>query len=660
MFSQQNPSFQFYTWGFQSCNRDTTIYHEPNNFSLPVQIGIKRPMVSALTISSLEMELKQYTVENLWNKIYYDEGWQPFEQHEERIFKLTESKQLNQWSSPMLYEAMLPLNTNFGEIMDNGNFIFEVEHGLTSEIIQLWNSWNGQIYVIDKNGQKINLKPFNVQVLDKFEFKLKNGLIPPGKITLKSTPIPSPSDLAKAVSLALKQIGSSFQIKYDQHKFSAVCGTSMIIPQNMKSLMQPSIVPSSKDHYLMGMDINGIKNLVTQMGFAGNNNVPVSSQLQKLDSQPLDYQKLKHVWVEPGNYTEAELVDTINNLFNNPSQMQKDANVTFSIGYHEDNLDTVSIPLQSFSNMNQYIIYLQNEIETTLKRLNEKESDIFVHYDCGNRTVKISSTSGRNFIMTFSNSFLGFEKGSYKNMTQYTGSSFLNSTFPTHLLHWKYQPKSKKIEWTLEKTPTTIDVDHSELSILDYPTLKIGDVLEVWKDKKLVNYVVIENIDNMKLVFSEPVSFGSELVLHQPNIYFNIYLHPKYFPDSIPSRYLGYPCSAQIEINPLEMRQSEFCMDISPPKYLLLMMFEPVGSTKLQTSFLNEFKTPVAKIILNPEFKLDRIETMQLDVSGIQCVTRCHFQILNPDFTEYQFHGADWSGSIIFAVLQEAPLIGME
>jgi len=660
-----------YTWAFQSSNRDRQIYPEPNNFTLPLQLSVKRPLVSSLIVGSIELEPTQYTIEPEWNRVYYDEGWEPFVNSSQRVFSTQEHVYINGANCVFDFDAMLPLSSNPFHVTLSTSSQVEIEtqfeHGLSTEMVNLWRSWGGSVQLI-ANGMAMDLQ--NVIVISPFKLQFPFALTETTQGVLKTTPVPTPSALASAVSVALKNIGSLVNIKYTNNTFVACCMTnrSLVNIHNANPLVKKNPLAP----VLKGTD----GNLVSQMGFGTTTSI--SFYTPEFPAQFDAVSRLKYVTLEPGNYNANELQQALqkgfqNDFVNETQTPQSFVPQSFTITYPFTNeVFQISLPETKMENMQQVAMFIE-------KQLNDQNTVwVTVRYDCDANRIEFRSFGhSRPFTLTFDHDTLGFPAGIYNGSNVYRSlTPFSNYHLPLNNIVVSYNEKRNKFIFQVQSSThiihsATQDIQGNvQLDTTLYPTLKSCDIVEYYEcqpeeksmqqQQSFVYHLPLEKVDayNYKVNVPSTTSLGEQVYLSiSTRPYFNLYLN-KSLPNCIPARYLGFPPST-VEMNPQygSSMESVYCVDVSPPKYLLLDMDVPAGSTKLETSNGKENRSVVAKILMEPTIKLDRVDSMQLDVTGIDCVTECNFRILNPDFTPYHFHGVDWSGSLMLSVMQTAPVL---
>jgi hypothetical protein len=85
------------------------------------------------------------------------------------------------------------------------------------------------------------------------------------------------------------------------------------------------------------------------------------------------------------------------------------------------------------------------------------------------------------------------------------------------------------------------------------------------------------------------------------------------------------------------------------PRYLLLVMEDPPNSSNTQHTFKGKKKFNIlAKVLLYPSIRLERMQEMNVDNQGTGPISKIRLALYNPDHTPYQMHNCDWSGTLVF------------
>jgi hypothetical protein len=118
---------------------------------------------------------------------------------------------------------------------------------------------------------------------------------------------------------------------------------------------------------------------------------------------------------------------------------------------------------------------------------------------------------------------------------------------------------------------------------------------------------------------------------------------------------LGFPAEAILWQNPLSLPFiAPFVFNLDPPDYLIVEIVKPTESRYIQHRWKNDTITTVfAKLAIYPGYRLDRVYPMEVTYQGLQIINQVHFRILTPDHNLYNFHGRNWSMTLVLqAVVQ--------
>lgn len=611
------PPFQVYTWAFQSSNRDRNIFPEANDFTLPLQMTTQGPIVSALTVGSIEMEQTQWTVEKEWSELYFDEGLVPLRSDLSRTFHGVETLY---GGVCMPVQAKLPLQTNKIVYFDEGFLTTELEHGLEGNMPGVWAEWGGSIDIITSTGMVISLHQHIVR--DRITIEIPQHLYE--FITLpayiRSTSIPSPSRLACALSRSLYASGSQLVITYEKEK-----GAYVVRGNKPTELMTTGLGLAA----LIGLPSTSIS--VSDKGYVGQCTTPSLV-----------------AYLEPGQYTEATLQNELE-LALNAANIDE---IVFEF-VHPVTFVRERVKVQGgiWGDTNMLMAMVQNQLG--------QDSFVRIDFDCRERTFMFSSD--RPFVIDFSvhpnTAFLfGFDA------QEYAGQTFYRSPFPVRfgfaLPRNKYTvehiAKQNKYLYTV-KPPRSIAIQSTrdlQITSSSVHGLAVGDVIRYQN----FGSAVVTNVlapDTFEVHLAPPAAVKEFQKDESPSL--NFYLSKPQGSFAVHARYLGFP-PCTIEMDGM-MIVSPFIIDITPVKYVLFDIRTPDGNTRVETSSGTENRCVVGKIIMKPKIKLDRIDTMSLDVTGLKRINQVHIRILNPDFSLYHFHGTDWSGSLLLSTLQVAPLL---
>ena len=285
-----------------------------------------------------------------------------------------------------------------------------------------------------------------------------------------------------------------------------------------------------------------------------------------------------------------------------------------------------------------------------------EDSFVRVDFDCNKRLFVFRSD--RPFALDFSvhsptARLFGFEPQRYEGQAFYRSLRPARFGFLLPQNSYAVEHVSKQNKYMFVVRPSSLIAIRSIARLQiesDVHGLSVGDVVRFAKyGSAVVTSVLSPTVFEVHTVPSTEIQ---EFVVDEPAS-LNLYLSKPPGSRAVHSRYLGFP-PATIETQGAATL-SEYIIDVTPVKYVLFDITTPEGSTRVETSSGTENRCVVGKIIMKPKIKLDRIDTMSLDVTGLAGVNQVHIRILNPDFSLYHFHGADWSGSLLLSTLQVVP-----
>lgn len=101
-----------------------------------------------------------------------------------------------------------------------------------------------------------------------------------------------------------------------------------------------------------------------------------------------------------------------------------------------------------------------------------------------------------------------------------------------------------------------------------------------------------------------------------------------------------------------------YCLDY--PNYVLVELTQPTGAThnmhawNTDTEHTDTLTTILAKVILYPQFRMERSFPFHMIIPDMRVITRVQVRILNPDHTLYQFHNRQWSMTLVFAAVEKS------
>lgn len=145
------------------------------------------------------------------------------------------------------------------------------------------------------------------------------------------------------------------------------------------------------------------------------------------------------------------------------------------------------------------------------------------------------------------------------------------------------------------------------------------------------------------------------------NLYFTDRDSPKvanvvsmqFYQNPIYPEMLGFPPKAVMWIN------SETSLPITAPNhvsletpdYVLLEFVKPNESTYIQHQWKNDNKTRLfGKVVMYPGLRFERNYPIEAIFQGNRTINQLHVRIYNPNHTLYNFHGKDWSMTLVLVI----------
>lgn len=116
--------------------------------------------------------------------------------------------------------------------------------------------------------------------------------------------------------------------------------------------------------------------------------------------------------------------------------------------------------------------------------------------------------------------------------------------------------------------------------------------------------------------------------------------------DSIDSPVVGFPLLDLLAVPGVTTLTSPFVYDLEKPRYVLLEMLTPVGSSRTESRYKDSNKTTIlAKVILDRLPVVRRFYPMTAHFfTGVK-LTVAKFRLINPDYTPYELHNHDWAAT---------------
>ena len=102
------------------------------------------------------------------------------------------------------------------------------------------------------------------------------------------------------------------------------------------------------------------------------------------------------------------------------------------------------------------------------------------------------------------------------------------------------------------------------------------------------------------------------------------------------------------------------CYSLNWPSYVLVELGEPDGAThnshawQTDANHTDVHTRVLGKVLLYPEFRMERSFPYHMIIPDFRVVNRVRIRILNPDHSLYQFHGRNWSFTLVFHAIEKS------
>lgn len=663
-----------YTIGIDSRNRNTNLYPEPNDFILDVESSQGRLPIQQLYLSSLEFPMSQYTIEDEWSNLFFDQGYPV-----EVTNNLTEANQIlsvmigNDTFTAVIPPRLNPIVQVIPRSATSATFTTAYPHGLFNR--ELWN-WGfpirlGGTFITDTNTTNLTTNA-TVVIVDAMSFTISNipALTPAttwgpvnvpvdGDIGFVWAPeIATPNDLARITTHAFLEVLPSrprVSVRYD--------------PPLNNFVLSVTSVPSGVQAWLLN---DGTPSLAFNLGIG-------CSLMHKLEplkctseglfmitgSQP--YCCLSRLQITPGNYLCENFSRTVEIIWNRlyfpaPCSPAPGSESNFIFSDSCGVCYTIPIPFGWYS-PEVFAAFLQTQMN-----LADPTGNYTVTYS--EATGKFTFASPEFFGLEFGNDdttqrvaiALGFDNLPLRDLTTY--SSAYPIRIPTNacsnrevsdVLRVVSDPSKKSMKFVLsgrkpqQGTVTTL----GGVTTITFPQAhgyQVGDVLHIGAYLATVIEVVDWQTVQVDIGTIPPGDIaGVQCIVPYFSGILNFYFGPladqnrnSIFPEIMgfnPRPYLWTPGTYEL-VPPFEW-------NFEGPNYILIQLENPTGSTYIQHAHHKDnIVNLLAKVVLYPPFSMQRLYPMQIMLQGITILNSVKVRILNPNHTLYRFHGRNWSATL--------------
>lgn len=674
--------------------------------------------VAQVTLGSLELPLTQYTIEQNWQQLYFDEGIDLYVMD-------AQSESLVQFSideNGTTYTAQLPPRLNpiidISPLSSTNTAIFTTQYPHMLSLRGLFN-WGEPMKLISTPltdpdytaFTDLNTTNVGLVILSDTEFQLtwSGAAVTFNTNTVLgyvSTPsIPSPSYLAALVTASMNLVAPNHWVitydpcvgKYNVCYTGSLCNvqdlnpTTLLVP-GTNSL--PSIMGFGCTNVNISISSNALTNQNEIIPKQRNlDNIPVNC-IQSIDCSPCRSQ----INIDIGNYTPENLMSNLsrqlNRFYFDPGCNMSATAVHIVFSTQCGGCSTVTIPFGMFS-PDTLAAFLQSAMATDVPGI-----DVSWNINTGQFTFTAPSDFGLEFDAgTTDLAFrLGFYPISYRNNNSYQSTipiyyptkGCCGTTIPDRHLSYVYTPlvngSQRKFivevckPRTYSSTAITYFDNHDGTMNVTYTTPAFGhgfqvlDVVEFAVTpfiSPITYYMVVTNVvsyneftvDLGSVPFSvfnggmAPLTYNCFSLENtiSTNLYFSC------VGNNVMARTLGYTeCDALWNVSQPTTWIAPACYMLDWPQYLLVDLSEPNGAThnlhawKDDPNHTDTNTRVLAKVILYPQYRMERSFPFHMVLPDLRIINRVQVRLLNPDHSLYQLHGRDWSMTLSFHAVEKS------
>jgi len=668
---------QEYTVCFNTANRNQVVYPEPNNFELNLfssssSSGI--PPAVQMYLGSVELPTTQWTVEPSWQTISFDQGISTaingVGEEENALFTFSVNGTVVQAAVP---PTLNPTTAIVPGAPNEVTITTQYPHGLASR-----SGWSPITLegtsLTDESVKNLNTNP-TLTIINDTTFMLTNLPAPLMGTSgyVLATP-PSPTELAAGLTAAITDALAT--------AFPTVAIIASVSYDANTNLFTLSV--DTGDASALVMLAHGVPSLPNLMGF------PLNSMLQSVSGTTAltttgnysDSLCLSTLTLRPGNYTAQEFAAEFERAWNpfvfnggvaaNPADRPvfaftnaTGASFTFPIEYGTYTPDS-------------FAAFLATEMNTA-----DPSQTYSVTYMAANQTLQLTSTLP--FGLPFDDpavtpslvSRMGFEAVYYSGSAGYTSMSlgyapstcssvpaFRNGNLRVLI---NETTSSYVFQFSGSGCQTgTVAVVGTQGTVGPLPQahgLMVGNFVTLSTTTTSTTLPVVAVPDPFTItvdLFGSAIMNGDMVTVcnsatQQGSL--NLYLAS----NPMLAEVMGFPATSVFSESD-GVLEAPYCWNLNGPAYLLWVIGEPSGSTFIQHYWRAKDDNKVdifAKLILrNNTYSIERLYPMQQVMQGNKKVTKLRMMMCNPDHSPYNFHGKNWSGTLVFVTASVPGALG--
>lgn len=654
---------QEYTVCFNTANRDQVAFPEPNNFEVNLFSSASSsniPPATQFYLGSVELPTTQWTVEPAWQTVLFDQGVStavnaPAEAGNALFSLVVNGTPVAAAVPPTLNPTTSITPGGPGEV----TVATQYPHGLAARAG--WPSITLEgTSLTDEAVKDLTTNP-TLTVIDDTTFRITNLPAPlTGTTGYVLAAPPSPAELAAgltgALSAALAPLGAVAVMAYDA---STNLFTLTVDTGNPAAIVTVPAVPPSLAA-LMGFGdgamLTPLGGGVTSVATAGN--YAASTCLSALT-------------LRPGNYTPAEFAAEFERawnpfVFDGGVAADPAARPVFAFTNAAGAAFTFPVEYGAYT-PDSFAAFLATEMNTA-----DASQTYAVTYAPANQTLQFTSTLP--FGLPFDDpavspdlvARLGFDPVAYAGAAGYTSMSLgyapsTCSSVPllrTGNLRVVQRPAQSSYTFQFSGMACqtgTLAVAGSQGSVtLPRPHgLGVGNFVTLTTTATAATLPVVAVPDAFTVtveLYGSALMAGDTVAVCDASAQMgslNLYLAT----NPMLAEVMGFPATAVFSESD-GVLAAPYCWNFNGPPYLLWIITEPSGSTLIQHYWRarDDNKANIfAKLILRDNtYSIERLYPMQQVMQGNRKVTKLRMMVCNPDHSPYNFHGKNWSGTLVF------------
>jgi len=707
-----------YTWYVDSHNSERKLgtdekdFNPTNDVYIPMNFARARLPVAQITLGSVELPLAQYTIENNWKNLYFDEGLDLIVSSPQDIsvtqFIIEEDGTEVVGQLPPQLNPIVDVTPNPST---NPIFTTLYPHMLDLRGEYTWGDVMELIStpILDTDFTQLSSSNPNLVIISDTVFQINNlpapvAFVPVAGIFgyVRAPTIPSPVYLSQLVTAALNlEVPNHWRLTYDPTEGTfklkwigsgcdarEVSPAFVMIPSN-NSLA--AIMGFGRVNVPIPLPSPEAKAPASDFDLIRSREVPDIKELCLISSQCFTCKS--KICVDPGNYNPNELGANLMRQFNrfyfdpgcfDPLNPMVPPPINFVYSDECGACRTVVVPYGLYT-PDTLAEYIESQIFPVIPSISIRWNNVTGQFcfDAEEMFGLEFDVSNPDLAMR-----LGFLPLCYRNSTSYKSpkpfyvpvKGCCASTIPDRFLSYNYNilliGTQRKYDIEVCKTRclnavTAVDNGDGTMTLTTMYGNPAAPIAHGYQPHDVVDITVAATGDTYPLMVTE-VNAYNQFTVELGSIPFATFagtlctcLHGSI----VGNLYFAPDCQQENPIMPFilgflnedflwQPNQTGFtspsCFNLDWPSYLLIEIIDPNGATRNNHNWEGDNKPRIfGKIVLYPQYRMERMFPIQMYLPDLRTINRMKFRFLNPDHTLYQLHGRDWSMTLVFVVLEK-------